>query len=73
MGHERDEERKQALRDLNPVEDVKGAIEYLKDLDPVEEVKDFLEKAAEILDPRESDVRSVRPEEDTRSELEEKR
>ena len=73
MGHEKEEERKRALHDLNPVEDVKGAIEYLKDLDPVEEVKEFLEKAAEILDPRESDVRAIRLEEDSRSEIEDKR
>ena len=65
---EKEQERKRALHDLNPVEDVKGAIEFVKDLDPVDEIKDALERAAEVLDPRQSDVRVVRPEEDTRSE-----
>jgi hypothetical protein len=64
-------DREQALRDLNPVEDVKGAINYLKQLDPIEDLKEFMETAAEVLDPRESDVRAVRPREDSRSESEE--
>jgi hypothetical protein len=61
--------REQARKDLNPVEDVKGAIRYLKDLDPIEEVKEFMETAAEVLDPRRSDVRAVAPEEDSESEM----
>lgn len=68
-----DKEREQALKDLNPIEDIKGAIKFLKDLDPIEEVKEFMETAAEVLDPRQSDVREIRPEEDNRSEMEEKR
>ena len=70
---EKEERRKQALHDLNPIEDVKGAVAYVKGLDPIEDVKDFMEKAAEVLDPRESDVRAVVPEEDTHSESEERR
>ncbi len=65
-----DKERDEARKNLNPVEDVKGAIQYLKDLDPIEEVKEFMETAAEVLDPRRSDVRAVVPEEDTESEME---
>ncbi|MGE3075415.1 MAG: hypothetical protein AB7N24_16790 [Dehalococcoidia bacterium] len=64
--------REQALKDLNPIEDVKGAVNYLKHLDPVEDIKEFMESAAEVLEPRESDVRAVRPEEDSRSEVEER-
>ena len=60
--------REQARKDLNPMEDVKGAIRYLKDIDPVEEVKEFMETAAEVLDPRRSDIRAVEPEEDTYSD-----
>ena len=59
-----DKERDQARKDLNPIEDIKGAIRYIKDMDPVEEVKEFMETAAEVLDPRQSDVRVVVPEED---------
>jgi hypothetical protein len=70
---EKEERRKQAMHDLNPIEDVKGAVEYVKGLDPIEDVKEFMEKAVEVLDPRESDVRAVVPEEDTVSESEERR
>ncbi|MGE0599698.1 MAG: hypothetical protein AB7J35_11495 [Dehalococcoidia bacterium] len=63
--------REQALKDLNPLEDVKGAVNYLKHLDPVEDIKEFMEGAVELLEPRESDVRVVRPEQDSRSEVEE--
>jgi hypothetical protein len=64
-----DKARDQARKDLSPVEDVKGALRFLKDLDPVEEVKEFMETAAEVLDPRRSDIRAVAPDEDTESEL----
>jgi hypothetical protein len=53
--------REQARKDLNPIEDVKGALKFLKDLDPIEEVKEFMETAAEVLDPRQSDVRVIEP------------
>ena len=66
-----DEEVREARKNLNPIEDVKGAIRYLKDMDPVEEVKEFMETAAEVLDPRQSDVRVVVPEEDEESEPDE--
>lgn len=59
-----DEEVREARKNLNPIEDVKGAIRYIKDMDPLEEVKEFMETAAEVLDPRQSDVRVIRPEED---------
>ncbi len=63
--------REQALKDLNPIEDIKGAVNYLKHLDPVEDIKEFMETAAEVLDPSQSDVRAVRPREDSHSEVEE--
>lgn len=68
-----DKERDQARKDLNPIEDIKGAIRYIKDMDPIEDVKEFMEAAVEVLDPRQSDVRVVVPEEDTESEMEEER
>jgi len=70
---QKDEEHDQALKDLNPIEDIKGALHYLKNLDPIEEVKEMFETAARVLEPSESDLRVVKPEEDTISELEEKR
>ncbi len=63
-----DKAREQARKDLNPIEDVKGANRYSKDMDPIEEVKEFMETAAEVLDPRQSDVRVVEPEEGTHSD-----
>lgn len=65
-----DEEVREARKNLNPIEDVKGAIRYIKDMDPLEEVKEFMETAAEVLDPRQSDVRVIRPEEDQPEEPE---
>ena len=66
-----DKEREQARKDLNPIEDIKGAIRYIKDIDPVEKVEEFMETAAKILEPSESDVRVVEPEPDSGSEIEE--
>ena len=66
-----DKAREQARKDLNPVEDLKGAIRYLKHLDPLEAVEEFAETAAEVLDPRRSDIRAVAPEDDTESDMEE--
>jgi hypothetical protein len=37
-------------------------------MDPIEEVKEFMETAAEVLDPRQSDVRVVEPEKGTHSD-----
>jgi len=68
-----EKDREQARRDLNPIEDIKGAIRYIKDLDPVEKVEEFMETAARVLEPSESDVRVVEPEDDTESEMEEHR
>jgi hypothetical protein len=69
-----DKEREEAARrDLNPIEDIKGAVEYVENLHPVEKLKDALETAARILEPRESDVRAVRAEEDSESESDEER
>lgn len=71
MSDEKD--REQARKDLSPIEDIKGAIRYIKDLDPVEKVEEFMETAARVLEPSESDVRVVEAEPDTVSELEEVR
>lgn len=68
-----EKDREQARKDLNPIEDIKGAIRYIKDLDPVEKVEEFMETAARVLEPSESDVRVVEPEDDTESEMEEPR
>lgn len=65
-----DKEREDALRDLNPIEDVKGAIKFIKDLHPIEELKEFMETAVKVLEPSESDLRVIEPEEDTVSEME---
>lgn len=59
-----DEEVHEARKNLNPIEDVKGAVRFIKEMDPIEEVKEFMERAVEVLDPRQSDVRVVVPEED---------
>ena len=61
-------QRERALHDLNPIEDVKGAIEYVKHLHPVEELKGAIEAAVNVLEPSESDLRVVDVEEDTVSE-----
>jgi hypothetical protein len=68
-----DKEREEALKDLSPIEDIKGAIRYIKDLDPIEDVKEFMETAVKVLEPSESDLRVVEPEEDSASEQEERR
>lgn len=68
-----EKDREQARKDLNPIEDIKGAIRYIKELDPIEKVEEFMETAARVLEPSESDVRAVEPEEDTESEMEEHR
>lgn len=60
--------REQARKDLNPAEDVKGAVRYLKGMNPGEEVQEFMEKATEVLDPRRSDIRAVLPEEEDADE-----
>ncbi|MGE3075413.1 MAG: hypothetical protein AB7N24_16780 [Dehalococcoidia bacterium] len=62
-----EKQNEQARRDLNPIEDVKGAVRFVKKLDPIEEIKDFMESAAEVLEPRESDLRIVEPEADLSS------
>ena len=63
--------RDQARRQLNPIEDIKGAARYLKDLDPIEKIEEFMETAAKVLEPSEADLRLVEVEDDTVSELEE--
>lgn len=68
-----EKQREQAKKDLSPIEDIKGAIRFVKDLDPIDDIKEFMEHAVEALDPRESDIRAVLPEEDSHSEMEEKR
>lgn len=54
--------------DLNPIEDLKGAVKFIKNLDPIEEVKEFMETAARVLEPSESDLRVVEPEEGGKAE-----
>lgn len=66
-----EKQREQARKDLNPIEDIKGAIQFVKNLDPVEEVKEFLESAARLIEPSESDLRVIEPEPDVESEMEE--
>ena len=68
-----EQEREHARKSLNPIEDIKGAIRYIKDLDPVEKVEEFMETAARVLEPSESDVRAIEPEVDSESETEEQR
>lgn len=63
------ESEERARRDLNPVEDVKGAIKYVEGLHPIEKIKEMMETAAEVLEPSESDLRVVEPEEDTESDV----
>lgn len=63
-----DKEQEPDPQSLNPLDDVKGAASFLKKINPVEEVKEFMEAAARVLEPSESDLRVVEPEEDTRSE-----
>ena len=58
-----DKEREQALKDLNPIEDLKGAVRYLKEF-AADDLKDFAETATEVLEPHESDIRDVEPEPD---------
>lgn len=64
-----DREKQDASQRLNPLEDIKGAARYLKNLNPVEEVKEFLETAARVLEPSESDLRVIEPEDDSGVEV----
>ena len=54
---------KDAGSNLNPIEDIKGAVKFVKNLHPIEEVKEFMETAAKVLEPSESDLRVVEWEE----------
>ena len=54
---------KDAGSSLNPIEDIKGAVKFVKNLHPIEEVKEFMETAAKVLEPSESDLRVVEWEE----------
>lgn len=58
-----------AEHELDPREDLKGAKEFIEHLHPLKAVKEAMEKAAELLDPAESDPRAVVPEPDTVSEM----
>lgn len=68
-----EKQREQAKKDFSPIEDIKGAIQFLKALDPIEEVKEFMETAARVLEPSESDLRVIEPQDDSESEMEEHR
>ncbi len=64
----RQEKREVSLKDLNPIEDLKGAKKLLENVHPLRAVKEALTEGAEFLDPAESDVRVVEPEPDTASD-----
>lgn len=58
-----------SIKDLNPIEDFKGAKKLIAEAKPLKALKEALTEAAEFLDPAESDVRVVEPEPDTPSEI----
>ncbi len=58
-----------SLKDLNPIEDIKGAKKLIEEAHPLKALKEALTDAAEYLDPAQSDVRAVEPEPDTLSEI----
>lgn len=47
---------------LNPIDDVKGAAKFLRGLHPERQITEALEAAARVLEPGESDLRVVVPE-----------
>ena len=60
-----------SLKDLNPIDDLKGAKKLIEDAHPLKALKEALTEGAEFLDPAEADVRVVEPEPDSASEMEE--
>jgi len=58
-----------SLKDLNPIEDLKGAKKLIEDARPLKALKDALTEGAELLDPAESDLRVIEAEPDTVSEI----
>lgn len=58
-----------SLKDLNPIEDIKGAKKLIEEARPLKALKEALMEGAEYLDPARSDVRAVEPEPDTISEI----
>lgn len=60
-----------SIKDLNPLEDLKGARKLIEEAHPLKALKEALTEAAEYLDPAQSDVRAVEPEPDAGSEIEE--
>lgn len=60
-----------SMKDLNPIEDIKGAKKLLEEANPLKALKEALTEGAEYLDPAQSDLRVVEPEPDLVSEIEE--
>jgi len=58
-----------SMKDLNPIEDIKGAKKLIEEAQPLKALKEALTEAVEFLDPSRSDVRVVEPEPDTISEI----
>jgi hypothetical protein len=58
-----------SLKDLNPIEDIKGAKKLIEEARPLKALKEALTEAAEFLDPARADLRIVEPEPDTISEI----
>jgi hypothetical protein len=58
-----------SLKDLNPIEDVKGAKKLIEEARPLKALKEALIEGAEFLDPAHADPRAVAPEPDTYSEV----
>lgn len=58
-----------SLKDLNPIEDIKGAKKLIEEAHPLKALKEALTEGAEFLDPAQADLRVVEPEPDTSSEI----
>ncbi len=58
-----------SLKDLNPIDDLKGAKKFIEEAKPLKALKEALTEGAEFLDPAQADTRAVTPEPDTYSEV----
>lgn len=58
-----------SLKDLNPIDDLKGAKKLIEEAKPLKALKEALIEGAEFLDPAQADARTVAPEPDTYSEV----
>ena len=57
-----------SMKELNPLEDVKGAAKLVEGAHPLRAVKEALELGAELIEPSEADVRAMEIDEDSRTE-----